>query len=106
MDTREWNHLPTNTTLASIYINILPYKRSKHIEAKYHWIRQHVDPDGLGTARLRHVQTEKQTADIFTKAVTGDKFAKHVVTVTGMKRSVSREVDEANPVTRRVRRGN
>ncbi len=28
------------------------HKRSKHIFVKYHWIREHVDPDGLATARL------------------------------------------------------
>jgi hypothetical protein len=80
------------------------HKRSKHIEVKYHWIREHVDPDGLGTARLRYVQTDNQTADIFTKAVSGDKFTKHVATVIGKKKSVSREVEVENPIRRKVQR--
>ena len=51
------------------------HKRSKHIEIKYHWVREHVDADGeFRTARLIHVRTGDQTADIFTKALTGVMF--------------------------------
>ena len=47
------------------------HKRSKHIEIKYDWVPEHVDPDGkFRTARLVHVRTAEHTADIFTKALT------------------------------------
>ena len=50
------------------------HKRSKHIEIKYHWVREHVDLNGkFMTARL--TQTGGLTADIFTKAPTGEIYA-------------------------------
>ena len=37
-------------------VNPLYHKRSRHIEIKYHWVREHVDPDGeFGIARLIYV---------------------------------------------------
>ena len=56
----------------NLAVNPVYHKRSKHIEIKYHWVREHVDPDGeFGTTRLIHVQPGDQTVDIFTKALTG-----------------------------------
>ena len=50
-------------------MNPVYHKRSKHIEIKYHWIREHVNPEGEHrTAILIHVKTADQSADIFTKA--------------------------------------
>ena len=39
-----------------LVVNPVYHKRFKHIENEYHWVREHVDPDGeFGTARLMHV---------------------------------------------------
>ena len=56
-------------------LNPVLYKQSKHIAIKYHWVREHVDPDGEErTAVLVHVRTGDQTADMLTKAVCGPTF--------------------------------
>ena len=41
------------------------HKRSKHIDIKYHWIREKVD-DGV---EVEHISTKNNTADIFTKSL-------------------------------------
>jgi hypothetical protein len=40
------------------YHNPVFHKRSKHIDIKYHWIREHVSPGGKETAKLHHCQTD------------------------------------------------
>ena len=59
-------------------MNPVYHKRSKHIQIKYHWVREYVDPEGeYRTAHLVHVRTGDQSADIFTKALTGTVFDGH-----------------------------
>ena len=54
------------------------HKRSKHIAITYHWVREHVDPEGEErTAVLVHVRTGDQTADMLTKALCGPTFEEH-----------------------------
>ena len=65
-------------SVEDLALNPVYYKRSKHIEIKYHWVREHADPEGeFRTATLIHVRTGEQTADIFTKALTGTAFDTH-----------------------------
>ena len=45
--------------------NLAFYKRSKHI--KYHWISEHVDPDGCDTARVVHVESTDRETDLITR---------------------------------------
>jgi hypothetical protein len=45
--------------------------RTKHIGIKYHFFRQFVSN---GTVKIKHVESEKQVADIFTKGLTAQKF--------------------------------
>ena len=109
-------------------INSVYHKRSKHIEIKYHRIREHVDLEGehyyyyshifprfavpalqlryfinnlwysiMGehrTAILIHVRTADQSADIFTKALTGPVFECHRKRVLGQWRKASASVTE------------
>jgi hypothetical protein len=59
------------------------HKRSKHIDIKYHWIREHVNPGGFETATLHHCRTDRMAADIFTKSLTGSLFFEHAKTING-----------------------
>ena len=78
-------------------MNYVYHKRSKHIEIKYQWIREHVDPEGEHrTAILIHVKTADQSADIFTKALTGSVFECHRKRVLGQQRKASASVTEDN----------
>jgi hypothetical protein len=83
-------------------LNPVYHKRSKHIEIKYHWVREHVDPEGeLRTAHLIHVRTGDQSADLYTKALTGAPFETHRERNLGEKRRASVEVAEDNRRKRR-----
>ena len=62
--------------------NPMYHKRSKHIDIKYHWIREKVgDEDGI--VRLLHVSSGEMVADILTKALATDAFEKHTISITG-----------------------
>ena len=83
-------------------VNPVFHKRSKHIEIKYHWVREHVDADGeYQTAELMHVGTEHMSADIYTKALSGLKFAFHRSRNLGEDRKSSDRVQMDNPCKRR-----
>ena len=45
---------------------------SKHIAVKYHWFRQHVGMEFV----IRKIESENQKADIFTKGLQGQIFAR------------------------------
>jgi hypothetical protein len=47
------------------------HDRSKHIEIRYHFIRDCVQK---GAVKLQYVPTNEQVADILTKALMKDKF--------------------------------
>ena len=47
------------------------HKRTKHIDIKYHYIREVVEN---GNLKLEYVPTEQQSADIFTKALPKNHF--------------------------------
>ena len=61
--------------------NPMYHKRSKHIDIKYHWIREKVGEDGV--VYLIHVRTEDMVADVLTKALAAEPFNRHRDTITG-----------------------
>nr|GEV23271.1 hypothetical protein [Tanacetum cinerariifolium] len=55
----------------AISCNPVQRSRAKHIAARYHFIKEHVEK---GTIELYFVKTDYQLADIFTKAILVDRF--------------------------------
>ena len=53
-----------NTSAISIVANPVNHSTTKHIEIRYHFIREHA---ANGTIAVTYVPTEKHLADIFTK---------------------------------------
>jgi hypothetical protein len=53
-----------NTSDISVAENPVLHSRTKHIEVRYHFLRDNVE---IGNIDLIHVLTEKQLADILTK---------------------------------------
>jgi len=48
--------------------------RAKHIDVRFHFIRQYI---AGGDILVRYIPTEKQTADILTKALPAPAFNRH-----------------------------
>ena len=76
-------------------MNPVYHQISVPIEIKYHWIREHVDPEGEHrTAILIYMRTADQSADIFTKALTGPVIECDRKRVLGQLRKASASVAE------------
>jgi hypothetical protein len=61
-----------NTSAISIAKNLVFYKRMRHLERRQHFLRDHVEK---GDIEMRHIDTERQLADIFTKLLDASRFA-------------------------------
>ena len=59
-----FHYLCDNESAIKIAHNHVQHSRTKHIEVRHHFIRDHV---AKGDIVLKHVRTDKQLADIFTK---------------------------------------
>lgn len=70
-----------NKSAISLARNPVLHGRSKHIEAKFHFLREQVNK---GALQIVHCSTELQLADIFTKALKFDRFIK-LRSLIGMK---------------------
>ncbi|GJV67833.1 hypothetical protein Tco_1483342 [Tanacetum coccineum] len=55
----------------AISCNLVQHSRTKHINVRYHFIKEHVEQ---GTIELYFVGTEYQLADLFTKALPKERF--------------------------------
>ena len=64
-----------NTSAIAIAENPVQHSRTKHIDIKYHFIREHVMN---GTVELHFVPSEQQLADIFTKPLDESTFTRLV----------------------------
>ena len=69
---------------SAIYLakNPIFHGRNKHIDIRYHFIRECV---GRGEIELKHVNTDKQKADVLTKALGAVRFER-IRDLLGMKR--------------------
>jgi hypothetical protein len=65
----EYTHVPlqcNNTSAISVAKNPMLHSKTKHIEVRYHFLRDNVEK---GKITLIHVPTHDQLADIFTKTL-------------------------------------
>jgi hypothetical protein len=62
-----------STSAISVARNLVLHSRTKHIEVRYHFLRDNVDK---GNIDLIHVPIEKQLADILTKPLDQVTFAR------------------------------
>jgi hypothetical protein len=81
-----------NKSAIDLANNPVYHKRSKHIDIKYHWLRQHVAKDGFKTVTLHHCTTLEMVADLFTKSLSGALLLKHSETVSGKRKRTLNQV--------------
>ncbi|GJZ88737.1 hypothetical protein Tco_0660519 [Tanacetum coccineum] len=65
-----------NTSAITISNNQVLYSRTKHIDIRYHFIRDHILK---GDIELHFIPTQYQLADIFTKPLGGPTFKRLIV---------------------------
>ncbi|GJU42052.1 retrovirus-related pol polyprotein from transposon TNT 1-94 [Tanacetum coccineum] len=78
-----------NIGIHSLSCNQSSISRTKHIGVRYHFIKEHVEK---GIVELFFVGTEYQLADLFTKALSGDRF-KYLVRRLGMRCLTQEELE-------------
>ncbi|KAK6149483.1 hypothetical protein DH2020_017008 [Rehmannia glutinosa] len=60
-----------NTSAIAITQNLVLHSRTKHIDVRYHFIRDHVEKKDI---TLEYISTDKHLADIFTKPLCESRF--------------------------------
>ncbi|KAF7151181.1 hypothetical protein RHSIM_Rhsim02G0176400 [Rhododendron simsii] len=81
-----FDHIPIkcdNTSAINLSKNPIQHSRTKHIDIRHHFIRDHVQ---RGDVVIDFVRTDNQLADIFTKPLSEDRFC-----------SIRRELGMSNP---------
>ena len=63
--------LCNNESAIKLANNLVSHSRAKHIDIRHHFLRDH---ETKGDIEIRHVSTEKQLADIFTKPLDESMF--------------------------------
>jgi hypothetical protein len=61
-----------NTSDISVAKNLIFHKKMRHVERRYHFLRDHVEK---GDIEMRYIDTERQLTDIFTKPLDSSRFA-------------------------------
>lgn len=92
-----------NESAKALAQNPVHHKRSKHIDIKWHWIRQHIG-ERFSTIILKSVFSEEMAADMFTKQLAKDHFQSQTETSSGLTPSVSTEVEEVYALKRKRKR--
>ena len=62
-----------NISVINLSKNPIQHSRTKHIEIRHHFLRDHVQK---GDIALEFISTKKQLADIFTKPLCEEQFSK------------------------------
>ena len=62
-----------NTSAINLTKNPIQHSKTKHIEIRHHFIRDHIEK---GDIEIVFVKTENQLADLFTKSLARDRFNK------------------------------
>ncbi len=73
-------HMDSQSAMA-LAKNPTHHKWSKHIDIKYHWLREHTYESG--TVGLAHCRTENMVAGVMTKALDSKLHNKHAVNISG-----------------------
>jgi hypothetical protein len=60
-----------NESAINLEINPVQHSRTKHIDIRHHFLRDH---EAKGDIALRHVRTERQLAEIFTQPLDEHRF--------------------------------
>jgi hypothetical protein len=60
-----------NESAIKLANNLVQHSRTKHIDVRHHFLRDH---EAKGDISLRHVSTEMQLVDIFTKPLDEQRF--------------------------------
>ncbi|GJZ70654.1 hypothetical protein Tco_0634505 [Tanacetum coccineum] len=86
-----------NTSAIALCCNNVQHSRAKHIDVRYHFIKEQVEN---GIVELYFVRTEYQLADIFTKPLPRERF-NFLIEKLGMRsmspktlKSLAEEMDE------------
>jgi hypothetical protein len=61
-----------NTSAISVVKNSVFHKKMRHVERKFHFLRDHVEKRDI---EMRYIDTERQLIDIFTKPLDSSRFA-------------------------------
>ncbi|KAJ9542492.1 hypothetical protein OSB04_028998 [Centaurea solstitialis] len=101
-----FNHIPIyydSKSAIAITCNTVQHTRTKHIDIRYHFIKDHVE---RGTIELYFVNTEYQLADLFTKPLDEKLFNFLISKLVKGERSLPMPVPRGNIVCLRlIRRG-
>jgi len=68
------NNIPLlcdNTSAINLTKNLIMHSRTKHIEIRHHFLREHISN---GTCEIKFIGIDLQLADLFTKPLTRDRF--------------------------------
>ena len=60
-----------NTSAIAITHKLVLHSRTKHIDVRYHFIRDYIEKKNV---RIEYVRTEKQITNIFTKSLSEARF--------------------------------